>query len=146
MKKNILIIFKEKKEGRVFDFYLERKFSKKFNVNILYLDQLLHLTTKKIIKKINKKIKFSKISIVLFEGDHVSIIDTKFVNQIDNTVKKGLLSFDDTYYHFENLILSTSMDFALVGGEYEKFQLNEIGIESHVCLIEDDNSILKIII
>ena len=73
----------------------------------------------------------------------MSIIDTKFVNQIDNTVKKGLLSFDDTYYHFENLILSTSMDFALVGGEYEKFQLNEIGIEAHLCFVEDDNSIFK---
>ena len=143
MKKNILIIFKEKKGGRVFDFYLERKFSKKFNVSIFYLDQFLYLTTKNIIKKINKKIKFSKIDVVLFEGDHVSIIDTEFVDQIDKTVKKGLLQFDDPYYHFENLILSTSMDFALVGNVYEKYQLNEIGIETHLCFVEDDINIFK---
>ena len=143
MKKNILIIFKEKKEDRVFDFYLERKFSQEFNVNILYLNQYFYLTTKNIIKKINEKIKLSKINIVLFEGDHVSIIDTIFINQIDETVKKGLVSFDDNYYHFENLILSTSMDFTLVFDEYVKFQFNEIGVESHVCLIEDDNSIFK---
>ena len=143
MKKNILIIFKEKKEDRVFDFYLERKFSKEFNVNILYINHYFYLTTKNIIKKINEKIKLSKIDIVLFEGDHVSIIDKIFINQIDETVKKGLLSFDDNYYHFENLILSTSMDFALVFDEYVKFQFNEIGVESHICLIEDDDSIFK---
>jgi hypothetical protein len=143
MKKNILIIFKEKKEDRIFDFYLERKFSKEFNVNILYINQYFYLTTKNIIKKINEKIKLSKIDIVLFEGDHVSIIDKIFINQIDETVKKGLISFDDNYYHFENLILSTSMDFALVFDEYVKFQFNEIGVESHICLIEDDNSIFK---
>jgi len=143
VKNNILIIFKEKTNGRVFDFYLERKFSKEFNVDILYLDQYFFLTTKNIIKKINEKIRFNKVDIILFEGDHVSIIDIAFVNQIDKTVKKGLLSFDDNYYHYENLILSTSMDFTLVADEYLKFQFNEIGVESHVCLIEDDNSIFK---
>lgn len=143
MNQNILIIFKEKKEGSVFDFYLERKFSKNYNVNIFYLDQHFFLTTKNLIKKINNKIKFSNIDIVLFEGDHVSIIDTNFVNQIDKNVKKGLISFDDNYYHFENLILSTSMDFTLVTDEYLKFQFKEIGVESHICLIEDDKSIFK---
>ena len=71
MKKNILIIFKEKKKDRVFDFYLERKFSQEFNVNILYLNQYFYLTTKNIIKKINEKIKLSKINI----GDRIEVIN-----------------------------------------------------------------------
>ena len=76
MKKNILIIFKEKKEDRIFDFYLERKFSKEFNVNILYINQYFYLTTKNIIKKINEikiffKFKFEFIILKL----NISIFD-----------------------------------------------------------------------
>jgi hypothetical protein len=140
---NLLIIFKEKKKDNIFNFYINTKFSKKFNVEFLYISEYLNLTTKSIVKIINYKIRELKIDVILFEGDHVSIIDKDFVDSIDVSVKKGLISFDDNYYHAENIILSSSMDFALVTDEYLKIQLQEIGLDSHICLVEDDKNIFK---
>ena len=60
---------------------------------------------------LNKK----KISLVLFQGDGLSIMDIKFIKLIDNRVKKGIFSWDDPMYHHLNRITASACDFVLSG-------------------------------
>lgn len=80
---------------------------------------------------------------MLFEGDHISLIDKKFIDLIKGEIKKGIISFDHNYYHTENLILSTSIDFVLITDQYSALHFKEIGVPSCVCLVEDDLEIFK---
>ena len=79
----ILIIFKQPRWPQEF---IINKFSRNYKVESIFISTLLKKSNKEIIKLINSTIKNKKISIALFEGDHVSIINFDFINSIE--VKK----------------------------------------------------------
>ena len=59
---------------------------------LFFISNLIEKNNKEIIKLINTTIKNKKISIALFEGDHISIINFDFINSI-KVKKKGLFLF-----------------------------------------------------
>ena len=85
----ILIIFKKPRWPQEF---VLSKFSRKYEVESICISTLLNKNNKEIIKTINSIIKNKKISVALFEGDHVSIINFDFINSIE-VKKKRINSF-----------------------------------------------------
>ena len=68
----ILIIFKQPRWPQEF---IISKFSRNYKVEYIFISNLLKKSNREIIKLINTTIKDKKISIALFEGDHISIIN-----------------------------------------------------------------------
>ena len=114
-KKSILLLFKERKKETPNSFFYERKFSREYNTSILYISDYLYKNNHAIAKIINTIIEEKKISIVLFEGDHISIFDSNFIKLISNKVKKGLFLQDDYMYHYINRITASACDFVFTG-------------------------------
>ena len=141
-KKSILILFKERKKETPNSSFYERKFSRAFNTTILYISDYLNKNNYTI-AKINSTIKEKNISIVLFEGDHISIFDLKFIRLIDDNVKKGLFLQDDYMYHYittESLHLN---DFVLTGCPLSVLKFQELGYNSFFLPVESDGTIFK---
>jgi hypothetical protein len=90
IKESILILFSERKQETPNTFFFEKKFSLIYNTKILYISDYLRDNNFTISKKINNILKEEKISIVLFQGDGLSIMDINFINSINNNVKKGI--------------------------------------------------------
>ena len=142
-KKSILILFKERKKETPNSFFYERKFSRAFNTTILYISDYLNKNNYTIAKKINSTIKEKNISIVLFEGDHISIFDLKFIRLIDDNVKKGLFLQDDYMYHYINRITASECDFVLTGCPLSVLKFQELGYNSFFLPVESDGTIFK---
>ena len=68
----ILIIFKQPRWVHEF---VTSKFSRHYKVEYIFISNLIKKNNKEIIKLINTTIENKKISITLFEGDHISIIN-----------------------------------------------------------------------
>ena len=142
-KKSILILFKERKKETPTSFFYERKFSKEYNVNTVFISDYLMDNSFKIIKKINNIIKEERISVALFEGDHLSIFDTKFIKSIDNSVKKGIFLQDDYMFHYTNRITASECDFVLTACPLSDLKFKELGYNSIFLPVEADGSIFK---
>ena len=86
--KKILILFSERKKETPNTFFFEKKFSLKYRTKIIYISDYTKKNNYKIIENINDIIRTEHVSIVLFQGDGISIMDVNFINLIDNNVKK----------------------------------------------------------
>ena len=142
-KNSILILFKERKKETPNSFFYERKFSRKYKITIIYISDYLSLSNHKLANKINNVIKDQNISVVLFEGDHISIFDIKFLESIDNNVKKGLFLQDDYMYHYINRITASACDFVFTGCPLSVLKFQELGYKSLFLPVESDGSIFK---
>ncbi len=142
-KNSILILFKERKKETPNSFFYERKFSRKYNVTTVFISDYLKDNNLKIIKKINNIIKKESISVVLFEGDHLSIFDTKFIKSIDCGVKKGIFLQDDYMFHYMNRITASACDFVLTACPLSDLKFKVLGYNSMFLPVEADGSIFK---
>ena len=142
-KDSILILFKERKKETPNSFFYERKFSRKYKTTIIYISDYLNLSNQKLANKINNVIKDQNISVVLFEGDHISIFDIKFLELIDSNVKKGLFLQDDYMYHYINRITASACDFVFTGCPLSVLKFQELGYKSLFLPVETDGSIFK---
>ena len=105
MKKKILILFKASWHWNKF---VINKFSKFYDVEYLYLDQIKknYLDT---ISEINSFIENKKIEIIFFDVDYQKFINLFFIRKINN-IKKIMMTFDDYERHDLNLITSAGCD------------------------------------
>ena len=141
-KKNLLLIFKDKKKiTKNQDFWID-KLSKGYEVWDFYLHEHLHLTNSKIIEKINNKITSKNIDVLLIEGDHLALNDLFFLRSINQKVLKGLFLGDDSEWHQVNLISASIFDFILTD-PVSVLKFKELGIESLYCPIEANEEIFK---
>ena len=142
-KESILILFKERKKETPNSFFYERKFSRKYDVITIFVSDYLNQNNSVIAKIVNEIIKKKNISFVLFEGDHMSIFDTKFIQLIDNNVKKGLFLQDDYMYHFINRITASVCDFVLTACPLSDLKFKVLGYKSFFLPVEADGSIFR---
>ena len=142
-KDSILILFKERKKETPNSFFYERKFSREYNTIIIFISDYLSQSNHKIAESINQTIKEKNISLVLFEGDHISIFDTNFIQLIDSGVKKGLFLQDDYMYHYINRITVSACDFVFTGCPLSDLKFKELGYRSFFLPVEADGSIFK---
>jgi len=136
-------LFKERKKETPNSFFFERKFAKGYNTTLVFISDYLKQNNQQIVKSINHIIQDKKISIVLFEGDHVSIFDKKFIHLINKEVKKGLLLQDDYMYHYINRITASACDFIFTPCPVSDIKFKELGYKSFFLPVEADGSIFK---
>tara|TARA_B100000959_G_C14948685_1_gene610940 strand:- start:787 stop:1974 length:1188 start_codon:yes stop_codon:yes gene_type:complete len=142
-KDSILILFKERKKETPNSFFYERKFSREYNTIIIFISDYLSQSNHKIAESINQIIKEKNISLVLFEGDHISIFDTNFIQLIDSSVKKGLFLQDDYMYHYINRITVSACDFVFTACPLSDLKFKELGYRSFFLPVESDGLIFK---
>jgi len=142
-KKTILIIFNERKKETPNPFFFEKKFSIIFNTKIIYISDYFDNSNHLIAKNLNEIIKKENVSIVLFQGDGLSIIDVNFINLIDQKVKKGMLIWDDPMYHYTNRITASACDFILSGCPLSILKFQELGYTAKFLPVETSGSIFK---
>jgi hypothetical protein len=143
IKESILILFSERKQETPNTFFFEKKFSLIYNTKILYISDYLRDNNFTISKKINNILKEEKISMVLFQGDGLSIMDINFINSINNNVKKGMLVWDDMMYHDTNRITASACDFVLSGCPLSVFKFQELGYPALWIPVESNGDIFK---
>ena len=136
---NLMFVFKE---PRFYDEFLVKKFSYKYNVSHIFLNNHFEKTTKEILHFIKEEIIDKKIQTVIFEGDHLSLIDYEFINFFDN-VKKGLFILDDFMYHEVNSISGLACDFLLTACPLSASIYKQKRFESIFTPIEANGKIFK---
>ncbi len=142
-KESILILFTERKKETPNTFFYEKKFNDQYKTKIIYISDYLKTNNYNIAKNINEVINKEKISLVLFQGDGLSIMDIKFIRLIDNKVKKGIFSWDDPMYHHTNRITASACDFVLSGCPISVLKFQELGYKALFLPVESTNSIFK---
>ena len=142
-KESILILFKERKKETPNSFFYKRKFSREYDVTTIFVSDYLSQNSSIIAEIINEIIRKKKISFVLFEGDHISIFDIKFIQLIDSSIKKGLFLQDDYMYHYINRITASACDFVLTACPLSNLKFKELGYKSFFLPVEADGSIFK---
>ncbi len=140
-KKTILILFNERKKETPNTFFFEQKFALKYKTKIIYISDYTKKNNYKIIVNINEIIRNENVSIVLFQGDGLSVMDVNFINLIDNNVKKGILVWDDMMYHYTNRITASACDFILSGCPLSTIKFQELGYEAIWLPVESNSSI-----
>ena len=141
--KKILLIFKDRKKiTKNHEFWYD-KLSLKYDVEMIFLEEYLHLTNLKIIRFINSKVKSERIDYTIFEGDHVDIIDKTFIDSITNETLKGLFLGDDNEWHEVNRINSAGCDFIFTSCPISTLKFNECGIQALFVPIEANGRIWK---
>ena len=141
--KKILLIFKDRKKiTKNHEFWYD-KLSLKYEVEMIFLEEYLHLTNLKIIRFINSKVKSELIDYTIFEGDHVNIIDKTFIDSITNETLKGLFLGDDSEWHEVNRINSAGCDFIFTSCPISKLKFNEYGIQALFTPVEGNGRIWK---
>ena len=143
IKESILILFSERKQETPNTFFFENKFSLIYNTKILYISDYLKDNNLTITKKINNILREEKISTILFQGDGLSIMDTNFINSINNNVKKGMLVWDDMMYHDTNRITASACDFVLSGCPLSVIKFQELGYQALWLPVESNGVIFK---
>ena len=142
-KDSILILFSERKKETPNTFFFEKKFSLEYETKLIYLTDFYHKSNFSIVKHINEIIQKENITVVLFQGDGLSVIDTNFINLINNKVKKGLLTWDDKMYHYTNRITASACDFVLSGCPLSVIKFLELGYKAFFLPVETNGSIFK---
>ena len=142
-KETILILFTERKKETPNTFFYEKKFNDQYKTKIIYISDYLKTNNHNIAKNINEVINKEKISLVLFQGDGLSIMDIKFIRLIDNKVKKGIFSWDDPMYHHTNRITASACDFVLSGCPISVLKFQELGYKALFLPVESTNSVFK---
>ena len=142
-KESILILFSERKKETPNTFFYEKKFSIQYKTKIIFISDYLKESNQSIARSINNIIKKENISIVLFQGDGLSIMDVKFIKLIDNTVKKGMLVWDDQMYHSTNRITASACDFVLSGCPLSVLKFQELCYNTFWLPVECSGSIFK---
>ena len=140
-KKNQTILFVFKKPRWPQEFII-KKFSHCYEVQNIFISQLIEKNNREIVVFINKFIKDNNISTVIFEGDHISIFNFDFINSI-NEVKKGFLLYDDFMYHDINALTASSCDFILTACPHSSLKFNKKGYKSIFIPMEADGDIFK---
>jgi hypothetical protein len=141
--RKILLIFKDEKKITKNQEFWKDKLSLKFNVEMIFLTDLLHHTNLKIIKFINEKILSDKIDFTIFEGDHVDIIDSTFIDLITDETIKGLFLGDDMEWHEVNRVTASKCDFVFTSCPISKLKFNEFGVNTLFVPVEANGNIWK---
>ena len=115
----------------------------KYRTKTIYISDYTKKNNYKIIENINDIIRTEHVSIVLFQGDGISIMDVNFINLIDNNVKKGILVWDDTMYHYTNRITAAACDFILSGCPISTIKFQELGYKAIWLPVENNGSIFN---
>ena len=142
-KESLLILFTERKKETPNTLFYEKKFNDQYKTKIIYISDYLNINNHNIAKNINEVINKEKISLVLFQGDGLSIMDTKFIRLIDNKVKKGIFSWDDPMYHHTNRITASACDFVLSGCPISVLKFQELGYKAFFLPVESSSSVFK---
>ena len=142
-KESILIIFSERKKETPNTFFFEKKFSLEYETKLLYLTDFYHKSNISIANHLNEIIKNENITVVLFQGDGLSVIDINFINLINNKVKKGLLIWDDKMYHYTNRITASACDFVLSGCPISVIKFLELGYKAFFLPVEANGAVFK---
>ena len=142
-RESILILFSERKKETPNTFFYEKKFLMQYKTKIIFISDYLKENNHSIAKSINNVIKKENISIVLFQGDGLSIMDVKFIKLIDSKVKKGMLVWDDMMYHYTNRITASACDFILSGCPLSVIKFQELGYKTFWLPVESNGSIFK---
>lgn len=140
---SILILFKERKKETPNSFFYEKKFSLEYKTKIIHISDYLSNSNKEIAAIINNIIKKDNISLVLFEGDHLSIFDVNFIELIDSNIKKGIFLQDDYMYHYVNRITASACDFVFPADPLSALKFQELGYETLWLPVESSGSIFK---
>ncbi len=139
----ILLVFKEKKKVTPLHEFWFDKFKKGNEVIIFFINEFSNKTNKGIVNKINEIILKDKIDIVLFEGDHASIIDYDFVDKVNSGVKKGMFLGDNMEWHQVNMITGSACNFILPEDPISVLKFKEIGYESFFTPVEGNEDLFK---
>ena len=139
----ILLIFKDKKKITKNHEFWNDKLSLQYDVEIFFLHDYLNLTNVNIIKSINKIINNKKIKYTLFEGDHNSVIDKIFIDQISNNTTKGIFLGDDQEWHDVNKINSFGCDFVFTCCPISELRFKEYGVKALFIPIEANGNVWK---
>ena len=142
-KESILILFTERKKETPNTFFYEKKFNDHYKIKIIYISDYLKINNQNIAKNINEIINKEKISLVLFQGDGLSIMNINFIRSIDNSVKKGIFSWDDQIYHHSNRITADACDFVLSGCPISVLKFQELGYKALFLPVESTSSVFK---
>ena len=142
-KESILILFTERKKETPNTFFYEKKFNDHYKTKIIYISDYLKINNQNIAKNINEIINKEKISLVLFQGDGLSIININFIRSINNSVKKGIFSWDDPMYHHLNRITASACDFVLSGCPISVLKFQELGYKALFLPVESSSSVFK---
>ena len=140
---SILILFKERKKETPNSFFYEKKFSLGYKTKIIHISDYLNKSNKEIVAIINNIILKDNISLVLFEGDHLSIFDINFIELIDSNVKKGIFLQDDYMYHYVNRITASACDFVFPADPVSVLKFKELGYETFWLPVESSGTIFK---
>ena len=135
----ILFLFKDRRWPQEF---IINKFSHCYKTEKIFISDIIEKNNEEIIKFINKTIKNNNISVVIFEGDHISIFNFDFINSITGA-KKGILLFDDFMYHNINLITAKACNFILTGCPHSSKKFEQQGYKSLFMPMESDGNIFK---
>ena len=109
MKKKILILFKYPWHWNKF---LITKFSKFYEVEYLYVNNIKNKNFSEVIDEINNLIKEKSIEIIFFDVDYFKFVNFYFINKLKN-VKKILVTLDDYELHEINAITANACDLVL---------------------------------
>jgi hypothetical protein len=139
MKKKILILFKYPWHWNKF---LITKFSKFYEVEYLYVNNIKNKNFSEVIDEINNLIKEKSIEIIFFDVDYFKFVNFYFINKLKN-VKKILVTFDDYELHEMNAITANACDLVLTSDPVSVSKYKEKGYQAFYMPLEADGDIFK---
>ena len=139
MKKKILILFKYPWHWNKF---LITKFSKFYEVEYLYVNNIKNKNFSEVIDEINNLIKEKSIEIIFFDVDYFKFVNFYFINKLKN-VKKILVTLDDYELHEMNAITANACDLVLTLDPLSVLKYKEKGYQAFYMPLEADGDIFK---
>ena len=139
MKKKILILFKYPWHWNKF---LINKFSKFYEVEYLYVNNIKNKNFSEVIDEINNLIKEKSIEIIFFDVDYFKFVNFYFINKLRN-VKKILVTLDDYELHEMNAITANACDLVLTLCPLSVLKYKEKGYQAFYMPLEADGDIFK---
>ena len=139
MKKKILILFKYPWHWNKF---LINKFSKFYEVEYLYVNNIKNKNFSEVIDEINNLIKEKGIEIIFFDVDYFKFVNFYFINKLKN-VKKILVTLDDYELHDINAITANACDLVLTLCPLSVLKYKEKGYQAFYMSLEADGDIFK---
>ncbi len=139
MRKKILILFKYPWHWNKF---IINKFSKFYEVEYLYINNIKNKNFSEVVDEINSIIKEKNIEIIFFDVDYFKFINFYFINKLKN-VKKILMTFDDYELHEINAITSNACDLVLTTCPLSVLKYKEKGYQAFYMPLEGDGEIFR---